>query len=95
MKGTTVKLRLGPLPKTDTIKLTIALPVELKAMLDRYAELHGQIWSEPVDASTLIPHMLAVFMERDRGFKARRKAAAPSAASTNGCGPTSSCTTGL
>ena len=64
------KLRLGPLPKTETVKLTIAVSVELKAVLDRYAELHGQAWGEPVDAVTLIPHMLAAFVERDRGFKA-------------------------
>lgn len=64
------KLRLGPLPRTETVKLTIAVSVELKAMLDRYADLHGQAWGEPVDAVTLIPHMLAAFVERDRGFRA-------------------------
>jgi len=46
------------------------MSIELKAMLDRYADLHAQAWSEPVDVPMLIPHMLAAFMERDRGFKA-------------------------
>jgi hypothetical protein len=62
-------LRLGPLPKTETVKMTVAVSVELKTMLDRYAELHGQAWGEPVDAATLIPHMLDAFMVRDRAFR--------------------------
>jgi len=66
------KLRLGPLPRTETVKLTITVSVELKASLDRYADLHAQAWNEPVDVLALVPHMLAAFMERDRGFKALR-----------------------
>ncbi|MGM3170258.1 DUF2274 domain-containing protein [Dickeya chrysanthemi] len=34
---TTRKLRLGPLPKTESTKLTFACPASLKADLDRYA----------------------------------------------------------
>lgn len=63
------KLRLGPLPKTENIKLTFTCPVGLKADLDRYAALHGQTYGEAVDTATLIPHMLEAFMARDRGFK--------------------------
>lgn len=66
------KLRLGPLPKTETVKLTIALPAELKAQLDRYAEVHAATWGEPVDAAGLIPHMLAAFIGRDRAFRSVR-----------------------
>ncbi|HBO2722946.1 TPA: DUF2274 domain-containing protein, partial [Pseudomonas aeruginosa] len=33
----TKKLRLGPLPKTESVKLTFACPASLKADLDRYA----------------------------------------------------------
>lgn len=62
-------LRLGPLPKTETVKLTISLTVELKSQLDRYAELHSQTWGEAVDATALVPHMLEAFMARDRGFR--------------------------
>ena len=65
-------LRLGPLPKTETLKLTISLTVELKAQLDRYAELHSQTWGETVDAIALVPHMLEAFMARDRGFRQSR-----------------------
>ena len=63
------KLRLGPLPKTESVKLIFACPASLKADLDRYAALHAQAYGEAVDAMTLIPHMLMAFMARDRGFK--------------------------
>ena len=63
------KLRLGPLPKTENVKLTFACPVSLKTQLDRYATLHAQTYGEAVDAVTLIPHMLEAFMAGDRGFR--------------------------
>ncbi|MCK9563581.1 MAG: DUF2274 domain-containing protein [Bacteroidales bacterium] len=68
---TTNKLRLGPLPKTETVKLTFTCPASLKEDLERYAELHAQTYGEPVDAVMLIPHMLEAFMARDRGFRRR------------------------
>ncbi len=63
------KLRLGPLPKTETVKITIAIPVVLKADLDRYAALHAKTYGEPVEAATMIPLMLETFIARDREFK--------------------------
>lgn len=68
------RLRLGPLPKTEVVKLTIALTTTLKADLERYAALHSQTYGEAVDASALVPHMLAAFMARDRGFRRRHSA---------------------
>ena len=65
----TNKLRLGPLPRTETVKLTFACSVRLKADLDRYAALHAQTYGEAVDAVALIPHMLEAFMAGDRGFR--------------------------
>ena len=67
------KLRLGPLRKTELVKLTVALSAELKATLDRYAALHAQTYGERVDAAALVPHMLEAFMARDRGFKSPRR----------------------
>ena len=77
--STTKKLRLGPLPKTENVKLTFACPASLKADLDRYAALHAQTYGEAVDATVLIPHMLEAFMAGDRGFRkgGRGKAAPP------------------
>ncbi len=65
----TRKLRLGPLPKTENIKLTFLCPVSLKEALDHYASLHAQTYGEAVDAMTLIPHMLEAFVAGDRGFR--------------------------
>lgn len=65
----TEKLRLGPLPKNEIVKMTITVSSTLKAEIDRYAALHAETWGEPVDAAVLIPHMVKAFMERDRGFK--------------------------
>ena len=79
MSASASKLRLGPLPKTETTKLTITLTVTLKAELERYAALHAQIYGNPVDTATLIPHILQVFIARDRGFK---RAALPRTAAT-------------
>ena len=71
--STTRKLRLGPLPKIGSSKLTFTCPADLKADLDRYAALHAHTYGEAVDAATLIPYMLKAFTARDRGFvKANR-----------------------
>lgn len=66
------KLRLGPLPRSETVKLTISVSAATKASLDQYASLHSQLHGENVDAIALIPYMLEAFIERDRGFKALR-----------------------
>ncbi len=63
------RLRLGPLPKTETVKLTFTCTVVLKAELERYAAIHSQTYGEAVDATTLIPYMLETFMARDREFR--------------------------
>ena len=68
--STVRKLRLGPLPKTESIKLTFTCAASLKADLDRYAALHAQTYGETVEVAALIPHMLAAFMGKDRGFRA-------------------------
>ncbi|EPO6695920.1 TPA: DUF2274 domain-containing protein [Pseudomonas aeruginosa] len=76
--NTTRKLRLGPLPKTESVKLTFTCPASLKVDLDRYAAMHEQAYGEAVDALTLIPHMLEAFMAGDRGFRrGRRSKVAP------------------
>ncbi len=72
MSMSSSKLRLGPLPKIEMVKLTIALTTALKSDLERYAALHTQTYGEPTDAATLIPHILEAFMARDRGFRKTR-----------------------
>ncbi|MBV6467400.1 MAG: hypothetical protein PGMFKBFP_02757 [Anaerolineales bacterium] len=65
------KLRLGPLPKSESVKMTFICWVSLRDELDRYAALHAQTYGEAVDATALIPHMLDAFMARDRAFRKR------------------------
>jgi hypothetical protein len=69
--------------------MTIAMPEPLKEELDRY---HSRLY-EPVDAATLIPHMIDAFIRSDRGYRSRRTQArreqirqhgGDSAAATNG-----------
>jgi len=69
------KLRLGPLPKAESTKVTFSCPSSLKYELGRYAALHAQTYGESVDAVTLNPHMLeASWLEigdsRKRGAQA-------------------------
>lgn len=74
MSTSASKLRLGPLPRHETVKLTISVPAALKDELDLYAAEFSQL-HEPVDAVVLIPHMLEAFIRSDRGYRARRTSA--------------------
>jgi hypothetical protein len=69
MSAANRRLRLGPLPKTEAVKITFTCTVVLKAELERYAAMHSQAYGESVDAITLIPYILETFMARDRAFK--------------------------
>ena len=74
MSTSASKLRLGPLPRHETVKLTISVPAALKDELDLYAAEFSQL-HEPVDSVILIPHMLDAFIRSDRGYRARRTSA--------------------
>ncbi len=65
----TEKLRLRPLPKAKTVRLTITLSAAVKADLECYAKLYGKAYGEAIDAAALAPCMLAAFIERDRGVR--------------------------
>ena len=75
----TRKLRLGPLPKTTPVKVTIVVTAEFKAELDRYAEAHARAWGDSVDVADLIPHMLRSFVDGDKAFRRASRIAG------NGC----------
>ena len=68
-----MKLRLGPLPDTGTVKMTVTVPASLKAQLDRYAEIHSASFGAQVDAQTLVPLMLAAFLSKDRAFQRAKR----------------------
>lgn len=83
-------LKLGPLPKLGTVRVTITVPEPLKEELDLYAAEHGRLHGE-VDAATLIPHMLEAFLRSDRGWRSRRaKLSGKVASSGTGKPPTPS-----
>ncbi len=67
--GEIMKLRLGPMPDTSVVKMTISIPAPLKAQLEQYAQVHSASFGTPVDAQTLIPRMLAAFLAKDRAFQ--------------------------
>jgi hypothetical protein len=65
-------LKLGPLPRQSTVRLTIVLLEPLKEELDAYAVEHSRLY-EPVETAALIPHMLQAFLRTDRALCSRRK----------------------
>ena len=73
----TAKLRLGRLPNAQQVRLTIVLSSELKANLDRYAEVHSQATGQRNDVERLIPYILESFIARDRGFRAASRQPSP------------------
>jgi hypothetical protein len=69
-----MKLKIGPLPNPEKVKLLVQVSAELKELLDEYARIHSSQGSgRQVDAAMLIPHMLQSFIDRDRGFRVLRK----------------------
>jgi hypothetical protein len=68
-----MKLKIGPLPNPEKVKLLVQVSVELKESLDQYAQLHSKLGGRTVDAPTLIPYMLHSFIDRDRGFRSMRR----------------------
>lgn len=63
------KLKLGPVPKATPVRLTITVSAELKATLDRYAEVHSASTGETNDVERLVPYMLEAFVSSDRAFR--------------------------
>jgi hypothetical protein len=64
-----MKLRLGPLPNTDAVKLTVTIPMVVKDQLDAYAELHAAEYGQRAEIGTFIAQILEQFMARDRAFQ--------------------------
>ena len=70
----TTNLKIGPLPDTTPVKLTIAVDPEMKASLDLYRQIYEQPYQEKASVAALIPSMLQAFLASDSGFKKARKA---------------------
>jgi hypothetical protein len=72
-----MRIMLGKLPNTKSVRVTVLLPEALKAQLDRYAQLHAQTWEQQVDAAALVPHILAQYLGNDRAFRQSEKGTSP------------------
>ena len=66
------KLWIGPLPRQRLVKVTLSVPADLLADLERYVAMHSQLHGEKVDVATLASHMLAWFLRNDRGFRRQK-----------------------
>lgn len=75
------KLKLGPLPKLGTVRITVAIAEPLKEELDLYAAEYSRLYGQ-VDMVVLIPHMLEAFLRSDRGWRGQRAAVAARSEST-------------
>jgi hypothetical protein len=66
-------LKLGPLPKHSTVKVTTDLSERLKEELDAYAAEHSRLHVDRVKAAELTTHMLETFLRTDHAWCKRRK----------------------
>jgi hypothetical protein len=66
-------LKLSKLPDRTPVKITITIVPDLNRALQTYAELYRETYGETEPVAELIPHMLASFLEADRGFAKARK----------------------
>ena len=67
-----VKIDTDEPPSEIKIKLKGRLRADLQAYREAYADQHGEL----VELEMLIPHMLGVMVQGDKGFQAWRKAQA-------------------
>ncbi|GLQ21311.1 DUF2274 domain-containing protein [Algimonas porphyrae] len=71
-------LKIGKLPDTTPVKLSLSIPPNLQADLEDYAAVYADAYGEKAKVTDLIPSMLAGFMASDSNFKKARKALAES-----------------
>ncbi|EZP83127.1 hypothetical protein BV97_01230 [Novosphingobium resinovorum] len=67
-------LKLPKLPERTLVKCTIQLTPNLEKSLQDYAAAYEAEYGQIEAVADLIPHMLAAFLESDRGFARARKA---------------------
>ena len=67
------ELKLAKLPDRTPSKITITVSADLNQRLLQYAEIYRATYGETESVAGLIPYMLGVFLESDRGFAKARK----------------------
>lgn len=69
------ELKLGKLPDRTPVKLAITVSPDLHQTLQQYAALYAEAYGREEPVVELIPAILAIFLDSDRGFaKAREEA---------------------
>lgn len=63
------ELHIAKLPDRTPVKLTIAILPELNDALAHYATIYSETYGQTAPVVDLIPAMLAVFLDSDRGFQ--------------------------
>src|SRR5262249_49719848 len=73
-RETVADLKLGPLPKHNTVRVPLVLSEPFKEELDAYAIEHSKQHGEPVpETAELIIHILETFLRPDPGWRSHRK----------------------
>jgi hypothetical protein len=67
------ELKLARLPDRTPVKITITVMPELHQALQQYAGAYRATYGEAESVAELIPYMLGLFLESDRGFAKARK----------------------
>jgi hypothetical protein len=67
------ELKLAKLPDRTPVKLTITVSPELNQALRQYAGIYRATYGEAESVADLIPFMLGVFLDSDKGFAKARK----------------------
>ena len=66
-------LRISKLPDLTPVKLTVSLEPEVHQMLEDYAQIYYDSYSEKVKPAALVPSMITGFLSTDGGFKKARR----------------------
>src|SRR3954452_15063789 len=65
-----MKLRLGPLPNPEVVKMTLTIPVCLKEHLEKYMHVHQEVHGQHnAEIGVFISHILVHFLAHDRAFQ--------------------------
>lgn len=67
-------LKLPRLPDRVPVKVTVSVMPDLHRRLQDYASAYAQAYGQDEPISELIPAMLAMFLDADRGFAKARGA---------------------
>ena len=71
------ELKLAKLPDRTPVKITITVAPELNLALREYAGVYRAAYGEVESVAELIPFMLKLFLDSDRGFAKARKEVQP------------------